>query len=432
MRICVVGLGKLGLPLAALAAASGHEVRGFDVSAAHREALRLGRNPIDEPGLSELLVEAKGSLSIVDGIQEGITDWADLSCIIVPTPSLPNGHFDNTHVVDAVSQVGNSLAPNQRHTVNIVSTVMPGSCDGDIRRVLEASSGRSIGDRLGLCYNPEFIALGSVIADMRAPDMHLIGQSHEQSGDLVGDFLKTLTSEPVPQQRLSLWEAELVKLAINNYVTMKVSFANLLAMLVDAGPRGADADRVTSAVGMDRRIGSRYLKGGAPYGGPCFPRDTRALEALASSLGKGSPLASATEAVNDQVVEHLASLCAESISAVRPASGRPVVCIVGATYKLESGVLDDSPSLALAQSLRSSDIDVVVWDPVRGLLEGHEFRQADLPLDCSLYVLMVQVTEPELLVSGIPRDAHVLDVWRQLSDRLNSRELVCFGRGRSE
>lgn len=428
MRVCVVGLGKLGLPLAALAAASGHEVRGFDANPSHIETLRSGRLPIEEPGLPELMELAGARLQFMDRLEDAVSDWAELTCVIVPTPSLSNGYFDNSFVIEAVTQVGASLSAKQTHVVNIVSTVMPGSCEGVIRDALEKASQRGVGSDLGLCYNPEFIALGTVISDMRSPDMHLIGQSADWAGDLVGRLLASMTLDSVPQQRLTLWEAELVKLAVNNYVTMKVSFANLIAMLVDQGPEGADVDHVTAAIGMDTRIGSRYLKGGAPYGGPCFPRDTRALEALAASFGLPSSLSAATEAANQQLVDYLAEICIGEDGNGETAT----ICLVGATYKAESGVLDDSPSVALAQRLTARGAHVSVWDPRRGLLIDGEFSpQVEAPV-ARTYVIMV----PDATVTDRLRDvqygARIVDVWRQLTPSQEYAEIRFFGRGGHE
>lgn len=428
VKVCVIGLGKLGLPLAALAAASGHDVRGYDANPAQIAALRESQVPIDEPGLEELLGLARPRLTFVDSVREGVQGWADVSCVIVPTPSLADGYFDNSHVIAAVAAIGEAVSDGHRHVVNVVSTVMPGSCGGAIRDALEAASGRAVGDSLGLCYNPEFIALGTVIADMKSPDMHLIGQSEEWSGDVVAHLLKTMTTMPVPQQRLGLWEAELVKLAVNNYVTMKVSFANLIAMLVDHGPKGADVDRVTSAIGMDGRIGTRYLKGGAPYGGPCFPRDTRALKALASASGLTSSLSAATEEANSLLVDYLATVCmAES-----PTGNPPTVCLVGATYKAESGVLDDSPSLALAARLAGNGAETIIWDHRRGLLAEDGYRAADDPPPADVYVLMVPDASIKESVSGFRRGARVVDIWRQLPDSPAVPGVIAFGRGRSE
>ena len=198
MKVCVVGLGKLGAPLAAVLAAKGHEVVGIDVDAAAVTAIAEGRAPVAEPGFADMLALARPRLGAT-------TDWdqavagADASFVIVPTPSEEGGGFSNRLLLDAVSHIGAALRGAGRyHVVNITSTVMPGSCDGPIRAALEAASGRKVGADIGLCYNPEFIALGSVIRDMLYPDMILLGECDRQAGDVIEAVYRTVTENARP------------------------------------------------------------------------------------------------------------------------------------------------------------------------------------------------------------------------------------------
>jgi UDPglucose 6-dehydrogenase len=180
-------------------------------------------------------------------------------------------------------KIGKALArKNSYHLVVLSSTVMPGATE-KIRQMLEQTSGKRCGEEFGFCYNPEFIALGSVIRDMLNPDMLLIGESDERAGQiLAGIYGNVCKSKPVVA-RMNFVNAELTKLSVNTYVTTKISYANMLAEICEKLP-GADADVVTSALGLDSRIGRKYLKGALGYGGPCFPRDNVAFAALARSL----------------------------------------------------------------------------------------------------------------------------------------------------
>ena len=205
MKVAVVGLGKLGLPLAALLAASGNEVHGFDLSSSQRDLIKSGEFNFKEPRLNELLLKSRESFVVSDSISEAINDVA-LVFVIVPTPSMPSGEFTNEFVLDALNEIGTAIAGiDKRIVIDIVSTVMPNSCVGELSEAIEMSSGRKIGEDLGLCYNPEFIALGSVIHDMEYPDMHLIGQSSIWAGELVEITLKTITRREVPTRRMSLY-----------------------------------------------------------------------------------------------------------------------------------------------------------------------------------------------------------------------------------
>lgn len=179
------------MPLAALLASNGNYVKAFDKSLSVRNSVRNRDLNSSEPRLSELICQATMNLEVMDTLCEAIND-SEVIFIIVPTPSTPSGHFSNENVIDVVSSIGNCINYSDKIVIDIVSTVMPGSCEGPIKEALESSSQRVVGADLGLCYNPEFIALGSVINDMEMPDMHLIGQSSSWAGDYVERALQTI------------------------------------------------------------------------------------------------------------------------------------------------------------------------------------------------------------------------------------------------
>lgn len=355
MNVAVVGLGKLGLPLAALLAASGNKVHGFDLSSSQRDLVKSGEFNFKEPRLNELLLKSRESFVISESISEAIKDVA-LVFVIVPTPSMSNGEFTNEFVINALNEIGTAIAgSDKRIVIDIVSTVMPNSCAGELSEALEMSSGRKIGEDLGLCYNPEFIALGSVIHDMEYPDMHLIGQSSVWAGELVEIALKTITRREVPTRRMSLTEAELVKIAVNNFVTMKISYANMLyqaALTLD----DVNIDTVTNAIGLDSRIGTKYLRAAAPYGGPCFPRDTRALSSLYRALGLADSLSEATDVANKNHTAFIARYIREH--SLKNAK----IGICGISYKTGTQVIEESPGLAIGHLLVKEGHEIRFWD----------------------------------------------------------------------
>jgi UDPglucose 6-dehydrogenase len=354
VNLAVIGLGKLGLPLAALLASGGNNVKGYDALESVRSSIRTRSINSNEPGLLSLLNNNANSLQIVDDVSLAVKD-VEAVFIIVPTPSLPSGYFSNEYLLDVVEKVGNCIVEGQRIVIDIVSTVMPGSCNGPIQKKLELSSGQKVGSQIGLCYNPEFIALGSVIKDMEYPDMHLIGESSAWAGNVIETALRSIVKRPVPSRRMNLKEAELVKIAINNYVTMKISYANLL-MQGSTLLGGIDIDIVTEAIGLDSRIGGKYLKAASAFGGPCFPRDTRALTALYEDLGLHGSLSLATQIVNETHTKFLANRIASTVN--RGAK----VGIAGLSYKTGTAVTEESPGLALANELLGLDFTVEIWD----------------------------------------------------------------------
>lgn len=419
MQLSVIGLGKLGSPLAAVLASKGHKVVGVDVNPDYVRALAAGKAPVEEPGLQALIDSAKGRLTSTMDYEKAVLA-SELSFIIVPTPSDTKGGFSNKYVLSAVTAIGAALRKKPGyHVVNVTSTVMPGSTGGEIRRALEEASGRTVGKDVGLCYNPEFIALGSVVRDMLFPDMLLIGESDPRAGDMLEALYKTTCEKNPPVMRMSWVNAELTKISVNTYVTTKISYANMLAEMCERLP-GADVDVVTSALGMDTRIGRKYLKGALGYGGPCFPRDNVAFGVLARSLGARADIAEATDRLNRHQIERLADI------ALRLLDNRSRVGVLGLSYKPETGVIEESQGIALAARLSEERKEVYVHDPLA--LQGAIAVLQDkvVPLasaeECVKAVDVLVITTPWPQFREIPQAAfarpdarlQVLDCWRML------------------
>ena len=434
MRVAVVGLGKLGAPLAAVLASKGNEVLGIDVNPEAVRRLEEGVAPVEEPGLQELVSESGDRLSATTDVAAAA--GADVSILLVPTPSDERGAFSNEYVLAALEEVGRGLAGrDDHHVVVVASTVMPGSCDTVIRPALERVSGRRVGETLGLCYSPEFIALGSVIRDMLEPDMVLIGESDARAGDVLERLYAGVCENDPPVRRMSLVNAELTKIAVNTYVTMKISYANALADMCERLP-GADVEAVTDALGLDTRIGRKYLRGGLAYGGPCFPRDNKAFGVLARDLGAEPLLAEATDAVNAAQTDRLARI----VQARLEAGNR--VGILGLSYKPDTAVVEESPGIALARLLANAGYEVLVYDPVAteaalralgGLAQGCS-SAGELLAQTDVAVIATPWPEfAELPIEAFEREGRrvvVIDCWRLLRDRASNGavEIVRLGR----
>lgn len=354
--LAVIGLGKLGAPMAAVFAAKRFNVVGVDVNPNFVAAVNDGRAPVEEPGLQAMFDQGRARLKATLSFEEAIIA-SDASFIIVPTPSEPDFFFTNKYVVDAVAEIGAVLRKTDRyHVVVVTSTVMPGSTGGPIREALEAASRRKVGETVGLCYSPEFIALGSVVRDMLRPDLTLIGESDARAGSFIADIYQSVVETRPAVHRMSFANAELCKLAINTYVTTKISYANMIAELCDRLP-GTDADVICQAIGADSRIGVKYLRGAIGYGGPCFPRDNKAFAALGRRLGVSCDLAEATDRVNERQVWRMVGLV--------DAYARPgaVAAVLGMSYKPDTHVIEASQGVMLARALAERGFRVVVADP---------------------------------------------------------------------
>jgi UDPglucose 6-dehydrogenase len=438
MRVAVVGLGKLGAPLAAVVASKGNEVLGIDVNPEAVKLLNEGRAPVEEPGLQDLVTASLQRLSATTDVAAAA--GAELSILIVPTPSDDRGAFSNEQVLAAVEDIGRGLAArDEYHVVVVASTVMPGSCDTEIRPALESASGRRVGETLGLCYSPEFIALGSVLRDMLEPDMVLIGESDARAGDVLARLYSGVCENDPPFRRMSLVNAELTKIAVNTYVTMKISYANALADMCER-LSGADVEVVTDALGLDTRIGGKYLRGAIAYGGPCFPRDNKAFGVFARDLGAEPLLAEATDAVNVGQTDRLARVVQSRLEAGN------AVGILGLAYKPDTGVIEESPGLALAELLAKAGYEVRVYDPVAteagvraldGLAQGCS-SAADLLAQSDVAVIATPWAEfAELPIDRLEREGKrvvVIDCWRLLPEGASNGavEIVRLGRASEE
>jgi UDPglucose 6-dehydrogenase len=419
MNISIIGLGKLGSPMQAVMAHKGHTVVGVDLNPRTVAAINSGQAPVKEPHLQEMIDGSRERISATHSYEEALLS-TDVTMIMVPTPSGPDGRFSMKYVMEAAEQIGAVLRKKAKwHLVVLSSTVMPGSTGGTLLPALEELTGKKCGPGFGLCYNPEFIALGNVVHDMLFPDMILIGESDERSGAILEEFYQGVCESNPKIRRMNFVNAELTKLSVNTFVTTRISYANMLAQVCETLP-GADVDVVTSAIGCDTRIGQKYLKGALGYGGPCFPRDNVAFSALARGNGAPALLAEATDQLNRQQVPRLGAM----ILAKLPAGG--TAGVLGLSYKPDTGVIEESQGVALAKYLLQSGARVVVYDPeamdgAREQLEGRVTFAAG-PAECARQSDVLAITTPwgefkQLTPQDFKRQARkavVLDCWRIL------------------
>jgi UDPglucose 6-dehydrogenase len=417
MRVSIVGLGKLGAPIVAVLAAKGYDVVGIDTNPLFVEKINNHVAPVEEPGLQELLTEHKARISATQDWSKAIAQ-TDMTTVIVPTPSGSDGGFRNDYVLSVMDDIGRALARKSGyHLVVVHSTTMPGSVGGPIRERLEHASGRKVGPDLGLCYNPEFIALGDVINGLLHPDFILIGESDKKAGDLLEGVYRKVVGPNANIARMNFVNAELTKISVNTYVTMKISFANMLGEMCDR-LEGADVSIVADAIGRDSRIGKKYLKPAIGYGGPCFPRDTIAFGRVAHLLGGKADLALATDVINRRQVLRLAETTRDLIS-----SG--VVAVLGLSYKPHTPVIEESQGVMLVKALNEEGFDVIAHDPlalgpakavlgstaklVRSAREA--VAEADVAVIVTPWDEYARISS-DWIVNG--RTRFIIDCWRQL------------------
>jgi len=331
------------------------EVIGVDSSGRNVRLINEGLPPVLEPGLAEMIAANRARLRATQDYESAIIG-SDLTLIVVPTPSDQDGRFSLTYVLEAAKSIGAALAKKPGyHVVGVTSTVLPGSTQAATVPTLERASGKKCGPDFGVCYNPEFIALGDVIHGLLKPDFILIGESDPGCGAMLEQWYGVLCENQPPVHRMNFVNAELTKISVNTFVTTKITFANMLAAICEELP-GGDIDVVTAALGADKRIGRRYLTGALGYGGPCFPRDNQALAYIAREVGCQATLAESTDQANRALLDRQVARIKAMV-----APGK-TLGVLGVAYKPHTNVVEESQGLIIAQRMAQDGRRVVVFD----------------------------------------------------------------------
>ena len=427
----VVGLGKLGASMAAAFAKRGVNVIGVDVNQRAVDLVNAGQAPVQETDLEATIGANRQRIRATLSHRDAILN-SDTTFVIVPTPSDDRGAFTLQYAAWAFREIGRALAEKEEyHLVVLTSTVLPGSTRYGLLPILERESGKVAGRDFGLCYSPEFIALGSVLRDFLNPDFTLVGEIDERSGQLLESVYAQVMENQPPCKRMSLENAELAKIAVNTFVTTKITFANMLADLCERIP-GGDVDAVTGALGADPRIGHKYLKGAIGYGGPCFPRDNMALGFVAHAIGTKAELAETTDCVNrslpDKIVNRLRTMIEPGMT----------VAVLGLAYKPSSHVVEESQGVYLARALSKLGARVIAYDPLASEMARAELHDQVLVMDtmeaCLSQAQVVLITTPDPAFqvltaadfSGPHWPVTVVDFWRILDRSLAANSNIDY------
>lgn len=424
--VSIIGLGKLGACMAATIADRGFRVIGVDVSKTAVDNINSGKAPVVETNLQEYVTRNKARLSATLSHHDAIMQ-SDITFVIVPTPSDKNGAFSIKYAISAFKAIGKTLKEKNRyHLVVLTSTVLPGATRYGLLPILERESGKKCGKDFGLCYSPEFIALGSVIHDFLNPDFVLIGEYDEKSGKTLEEYYLKIMEHNPPVKRMSIENAELAKISLNSYVTMKITFANILAELCEKIP-GGNVDAVSDAIGLDKRIGRRYLTGGLGFGGPCFPRDNIAISYLSRTLGVKNEIAEATDRYNRTIPDRFA----DNLVKIIPRGS--TVAILGLSYKPFSCVVEESQGIFLAKALSRNNFTVIGFDPLVNKIAKYELKDhieiKDTIQECleNADAILITTQDPAFSVLKTEdfqknhKEILVVDFWRMLSNELSGK-----------
>src|SRR5512138_2017805 len=355
MRIAMIGTGYVGLVSGACFADFGHQVTCVDKDAGKIDALRRGEIPIFEPGLDALVARnaQAGRLAFSTNLAEEVAG-ADSVFIAVGTPSRRgDGHADLTYVYAAAREIAEAL---DGFTVVVTKSTVPvGTGDEVERRMREANPKADF----VVASNPEFLREGAAIRDFKFPDRIVVGTSDERARKVLGDIYRPLSLNQAPIMFTARRTAELIKYAANAFLATKITFINEIADLSEKV--GADVQEVARGIGLDNRIGTKFLHAGPGFGGSCFPKDTRALVKTAQDHDAPMRIVEAVLAVN----ENRKRAMARKVSSVFGGTLRgKTVGVLGLTFKPNTDDMRESPSIPLITALQDLGAKVRAYDPV--------------------------------------------------------------------
>lgn len=344
-KIAVIGIGKMGLCFALQLEKAGCEVLGIDTNAAYVNAINNKTLRSAEPGVEEALLAAT-AFRASTRLHSLIAFLPELIFIAVPTPTEETGGYDH-RLIDALLPELYALGlPPARHDVVIMCTTLPGYCDQKAAEALH--------HHCYLSYKPEFIAQGSIMHDLQYPDQVLIGEADTLAGDKLEKLYAAIHVSRPAICRISRLNAEIAKLATNCFLTMKIAFANAIGDLCKT--TGADPGKVLDAIGKDSRIGGKFLQYGFGYGGPCFPRDNRALHHFAGRHGLSLLLSAATDQANQAHLQFQFEQYLHQYPDSLP------IHFYSVTYKPGTLITEESQQLALAVKLARAGKKIIIHE----------------------------------------------------------------------
>jgi UDPglucose 6-dehydrogenase len=362
MHVAMIGTGYVGLVSGACFADFGHVVTCIDKDARKIEQLKSGGIPIYEPGLEKLVADnvRAGRLFFSTESAEAVRD-AEAVFIAVGTPSRRgDGHADLTYVYAAAEEIARLVAG---FTVLVTKSTVPVGAGDEIEAIVRRVRPDA---HVAVVSNPEFLREGAAIEDFKRPDRVVVGTEDERAREVMRELYRPLYLNETPMMFTDRRTSELIKYAANAFLAMKITFINEIADLCEAV--GADVQQVARGIGLDNRIGSKFLHAGPGYGGSCFPKDTLALVRTARDAGAPVQLVETTVRVNDARKKAMSGKVVEAVDG-QSLAGK-TIGVLGLTFKPNTDDMRDAPSLDIVPALQAAGARVQAFDP-----EGHEARE---------------------------------------------------------
>jgi UDPglucose 6-dehydrogenase len=372
VNVCVIGTGYVGLVTGACFAEFGVQVVCADTDVDKIAALQRGEMPIYEPGLEDLVARnvREGRLSFTTKTAEAVR--ASLVVFIaVPTPARADGGTDLTFVEAVARTIGENM---DGYKVVVTKSTVPVGTSAKVRGWIEEElAGRKLGPYFSVASNPEFLREGAAIGDFMRPDRVVIGTEDEQSTAIIKDLYRPLYLNETPVVLTNVATAELTKYAANAFLATKISFINEVANLCEKV--GADVQAIARGIGLDRRIGPKFLHAGPGFGGSCFPKDTRSVAHFARETGEGLEIVEAVVRVNDRQRQRMIE---KIVAALGGAAQGKTVAVLGLSFKPETDDMRDAPSIDIIEGLQERGATVRACDP-RALEEAKRLLPEIVP-----------------------------------------------------
>ena len=351
-KVSFIGLGKLGLPLAGILA-SKNKILCIDKNEYVLSELSEGNLPFYETGLEELLQETSHNIIGYTDSYKRAVEETDAAIILVNTQLGDNG-YSPEFVKSAITDIAVNLRKNpdkEYFTIILSSTVLPGTILKELIPLAEKISGRKYGVGFGFSYVPDFVKLGNVIEDFKNPEFFVVGANTDKDFEITNDIFNGIHENNCDKFRMTLEETEVAKVSLNAFIVNKITFANFLGMMCDEMDN-VDVHKITSIIGIDKRISTHFFKSGTPYGGTCFPRDALAFIKFAKDRGLKAKNLIFAEEVNEDLQEYIFNKCKEYEK----------VGILGVSFKPTSPVTIGSPSKVLIEQLLKKNRYVYTYD----------------------------------------------------------------------
>tara|TARA_R100000458_G_C8260407_1_gene235977 strand:- start:166 stop:1398 length:1233 start_codon:yes stop_codon:yes gene_type:complete len=403
-KVSFIGLGKLGLPLAGILA-SKNKILCIDKNEYVLSELSEGNLPFYETGLEELLQETSHNIIGYTDSYKRAVEETDAAIILVNTQLGDNG-YSPEFVKSAITDIAVNLRKNpdkEYFTIILSSTVLPGTILKELIPLAEKISGRKYGVGFGFSYVPDFVKLGNVIEDFKNPEFFVVGANTDKDFEITNDIFNGIHENNCDKFRMTLEETEVAKVSLNAFIVNKITFANFLGMMCDEMDN-VDVHKITSIIGIDKRISTHFFKSGTPYGGTCFPRDALAFIKFAKDRGLKAKNLIFAEEVNEDLQEYIFNKCKEYEK----------VGILGVSFKPTSPVTIGSPSKVLIEQLLKKNRYVYTYDKLEETNTNLNLptRICGSAQECIDNSDVVVIMHPDKSFSNLNYgDTKVIDLW---------------------